>query len=171
MNDVQYRLLDPHEIIRTGDEIWLILAREWFPVLEIWLAGNSEVEHRTVRRRIRIQSPGWRWVNSGEVAHPRDEIVDLEGVWRPTGLYAINPKGTYGFDHLVRRRIGGDRDMAKELFCFMAYGSDSDKLYAAMTAPHPTPDLLLIRAIVEAAVYDLSKPKLTIYGPCEEDVP
>ena len=98
--DPEWRLLEIGEVIREGDQVY---TAYWTPAVgsvgrEV---GTPLNRVNACRRRVRIQSPGWRWLDIGETVQSGDEFCTVVSrIWRPvvTGGYAIK------YDDLCLRR-------------------------------------------------------------------
>jgi hypothetical protein len=83
--DPEWRSLAVGEYFREGDEISFYHEKRWSAVRH---CGKSKVGDNKAdgtlyvfRRRVRLQSPGWRYLDEGEVIADGDEI--LWGGWAP----------------------------------------------------------------------------------------
>ena len=98
VSDPEWRLLEIGEVIRKADE-------HWFRV-DGWSAVSGAVgavispNHAKLRRRVRIESPGWRYLDAGETILAGDE-QRYSGDWHPcsrsVGVPASESDGQYGF--------------------------------------------------------------------------
>lgn len=84
-----YRLLADYETVRTEDEI-LVSGRwgRWHcePVINNTIGNEA-------RRKIRQQSPEWRWVDEEEKLDAKDEWLSVTGTWKPTRHAGELPDG------------------------------------------------------------------------------
>jgi len=86
--EVLYRDLSHGETIRKGDEIQMTKQGKWEPVSSSsgTKVGDNHSDGRLYffRRPIRLQSPGWRYLDAGETVQAGDEAAfNAEPIWRP----------------------------------------------------------------------------------------
>ena len=78
--EVVYRDLAHDEVIRQGDE-FLNGFDSWLPVVSIGAKWDNYY-FRPMRRPVRIQSPGWRYLDAGETVQAGDEtFCENVGFW------------------------------------------------------------------------------------------
>jgi hypothetical protein len=69
--DPEWRMLEIGEVIREGDEIYV---GKWEPCVRSIVALKlMQDDASRVRRRVRLQSPGWRYLDAGETVQAGDE--------------------------------------------------------------------------------------------------
>lgn len=72
--DPEWRLLEIGEVIREGDEYcngyW-----KWRFCIDYMIDQTIGKFHCSLRRRVRIESPGWRYLDAGETVQAGDEIA------------------------------------------------------------------------------------------------
>jgi hypothetical protein len=104
--DPEWRLLELGEVIRPQDEWVTSFENNWHKCCtslgETVESHRRRVQCRTfqARRRVRIESPGWRYLDSGETITAGDE-QRYSGDWHPcsrsVGVPANESDGQYGF--------------------------------------------------------------------------
>jgi len=76
--EVLYRDLSHGETTRLSDEMLHPYSHVWHPCHGIWTVDSIRV-----RRPVRLQSPGWRYLDAGETVQAGDETAFVLGVpWR-----------------------------------------------------------------------------------------
>jgi len=71
-SDPEWRMLEIGEVIREGDEIYV---GEWEPCVRSIVALKlRQDDDSLVRRRVRLQSPGWRYLDAGETVRAGDHV-------------------------------------------------------------------------------------------------
>jgi hypothetical protein len=80
--EVLFRDLSHGETIRQGDEFWLFGHGPWETVgAGSSLIGNTVKQYNSRHRRpVRIQSPGWRYLDAGETVQAGDHYDYANGV-------------------------------------------------------------------------------------------
>ena len=73
--DPEWRLLEIGEVIRDTDQH---IHNNWETVSAA-VGQKLHVSHCKIRRRVRIESPGWRYLDSGETVQAGDEAVRCDG--------------------------------------------------------------------------------------------
>jgi hypothetical protein len=87
--DHEWRLLEKSETALKGDQYYDSWERTWYdsesyrdPVL------NGKQASGQYRRRVRIESPGWRYLDAGETVQAGDETsFGWEAVWKEVSRY------------------------------------------------------------------------------------
>ena len=70
--DPEWRILETGEVIREGDEIYV---GEWEPCVRSIVALKlRQDDDSRIRRRVRLQSPGWRYLDVGETVQAGDHV-------------------------------------------------------------------------------------------------
>jgi hypothetical protein len=98
--DPEWRLLEIGEVLRHGDEVWSCGFGPWFPVGTYM---HGEARHKCNaphRRRVRIESLGWRYLDAGETVQAGDEYSSSRWRWdiqqKSTGR-AVSSSESYFF--------------------------------------------------------------------------
>jgi hypothetical protein len=78
-SDPEWRMLEIGEVIREGDEIYF---GKWEPCVRSIVALKLRQDDASlVRRRVRLQSPGWRYLDAGETVLSGDEYASCRWRW------------------------------------------------------------------------------------------
>ena len=78
-SDPEWRMLETGEVIREGDEIYF---GKWEPCVRSIVALKLRQDDASlVRRRVRLQSPGWRYLDAGETVLSGDEYASCRWRW------------------------------------------------------------------------------------------
>ena len=85
--DPEWRLLEIGEVIREGDLVSITDWGNWTPAVDS--IGTTIPEMRSkARRRVRIESPGWRYLDACETVQAGDETsFGWEAVWKEVSRY------------------------------------------------------------------------------------
>jgi hypothetical protein len=86
--DPEWRLLSVGETIRYGDECWSFGVGPWLPSLCV--GDVFERCYTDVRRRVRIESPGWRYLDAGETVQAGDDVIRENGICVPLKATGID---------------------------------------------------------------------------------
>ena len=86
--DPEWRLLSVGETIRDGDECWSFGVGPWLPSLCV--GDVFERCYTDVRRRVRIESPGWRYLDAGETVQAGDDVIRENGICVPLKATGID---------------------------------------------------------------------------------
>jgi hypothetical protein len=83
VTEVLFRDLSHGETIRQGDEFWLFGHGPWETVgAGSSLIGKTVKQYNSRHRRpVRIQSPGWRYLDAGETICQGDQWVQNGHCW------------------------------------------------------------------------------------------
>jgi hypothetical protein len=82
--DPEWRLLEIGEALSSGDEVWQCGCGPWIPVHPHMFGEVRGKWNANHRRRVRIESPGWRYLDAGEVVKAGDETeYSFRPFWRP----------------------------------------------------------------------------------------
>lgn len=106
--EVLYRDLSHGEMVRVGDQYWLYGMGPW----ETVKAGSSLIGdtlkpfNARHRRPVRIQSPGWRYLDAGETVQAGDEASysGTPNPWRPCS-WCLNKPVSVSHDKYFRRKL------------------------------------------------------------------
>lgn len=76
-----YRLLKPHETIKKGDEYRYPTKKQGWHKVGFSIGDQASLS--TTRRKVRMQSPGWRYLDEGEQLLVTDEYREFESedIW------------------------------------------------------------------------------------------
>lgn len=100
--EVLFRDLVIGEVIRQGDEFWAFGYGPWASVGPAEIGGTINTFKARHRRPVRVQSPGWRYLDAGETVQAGDETpVEILG-WR---RLPITNGMTVGNEKLFRRKL------------------------------------------------------------------
>jgi hypothetical protein len=75
-----WRELEVGETIREGDQYWRHGVGPWeSTTLNTYRPGQIDTFHAKHRRRVRVESPGWRYLDEGETVNAGDECQSDRG--------------------------------------------------------------------------------------------
>lgn len=105
--EVLYRDLAIGEVIRQGDQYWLFGRGPWEDVRPNMTGSPVKKYHANHRRPVRVQSPGWRYLDAGETVQAGDETeYSVPPIWRcASGCSSYLGRVFEGHDKFFRRKL------------------------------------------------------------------